>query len=369
MFKKLWDAALKRMHRWASCELAGLNRLPPTLVNENQPANTIAGEPSDYEQRIEQEKASYRDCLNVHDLPRIAAYWHERHLLPKFQHFGITHPGEIFEVEISKRCASNANVNQVLSIGSGNCDLEVKLAAFLKSHGHSNFLIECLDLNPAMLARGAVLAGEYNVSEHIRLTECDFNDWQPEQEYDVIVASQSLHHVVKLEALLDGAKRSLKHDGYFLVSDMIGRNGHMRWPEALEIVHEFWRQLPGGYRYNHQLRRYEDLFENWDCSQEGFEGIRSQDILPLLIERFQFEMFLAFGNVIDPFVDRSFGHNFRPETDWDRNFIDRVNERDEAELTSGTIKPTHLVAVMRRSVVGPMRYLPPMTPEFALRRT
>ena len=42
----------------------------------------------------------------------------------------------------------------------------------------------------------------------------------------------------------------------------------------------------------------------------SFEGIRAQDILPLLVERFTFDEFIGFGNVIDPFVDRSFGPNF-----------------------------------------------------------
>src|SRR5438046_10396474 len=91
---------------------------------------------------------------------------------------------------------------------------------------------------------------------------------------------------------------------------MIGRNGHMRWPEALWIVREIWDRLPRKYKYSHQMRRYDDYFENWDCSTEGFEGIRSQDILPLLIELFSFEVFYCFGNLIDVFVDRSFGSKY-----------------------------------------------------------
>jgi len=31
---------------------------------------------------------------------------------------------------------------------------------------------------------------------------------------------------------------------------------------------------------------------------------------------------------------------------WDREFIDRVHERDEAELAAGRIKPAHMFAVM-----------------------
>ncbi len=66
----------------------------------------------------------------------------------------------------------------------------------------------------------------------------------------------------------------------FVTNDMIGRNGHQRWPEALEIVNQYWHELPEAYRYNKLLSRYEPEYMNWDCSTEGFEGIRAQDILP-----------------------------------------------------------------------------------------
>jgi hypothetical protein len=91
---------------------------------------------------------------------------------------------------------------------------------------------------------------------------------------------------------------------------------------------------------------------NWDCAVEGFEGIRAQDILPLLTERFGFTFFLAFGNVISPFVDRSFGHHFDPAREWDRHFIDRVHARDQTEIEAGTITPTHMMAVMRNDRSG-----------------
>jgi hypothetical protein len=55
---------------------------------------------------------------------------------------------------------------------------------------------------------------------------------------------------------------------------------------------------------------------------------------------------IPYGNVIDPFIDRGFGHHFDPASEWDRSFIDEVHRRDEAELASGRIKPTHMIAVV-----------------------
>jgi hypothetical protein len=168
--------------------------------------------------------------------------------------------------------------------------------------------------------------------------------------------------------LFTRVKSYLKVGGAFLVSDMIGRNGHQRWPEALEIVQEFWRKLPPSYRFNRAVQRYEERYEDWDCSEESFEGIRSQDILPLLLEHFQFRLFIGFANVIDPFVDRAFGYNFDAKAPWDRRFIDQVHERDEKEILSGRVTPTHMLAVLGSGPCGAMMFHEPLTPEYCVRR-
>ena len=55
---------------------------------------------------------------------------------------------------------------------------------------------------------------------------------------------------------------------------------------------------------------------------------------------------MPFGNVIDIFVDRAFGHNFDPNQQFDRDFIDRVHTIDEHGFQSGLLKPCHLIASM-----------------------
>lgn len=182
------------------------------------------------------------------------------------------------------------------------------------------------------------------------------------------MANQCLHHVVELEHLLDRVKAMLHPDGRFAVSDMIGRNGHQRWPEARAALDRFWDELPKDYRYHRQLKRQEDRFLDWDCSVYGFEGIRSQDILPLLCERFHFETFVAFGNIIDPLIDRGFGGNFNAEAEWDREFIDRVHAADVEGITSGAWTPTHLMAVCSPQPVPMKACWPERGPQACIRR-
>jgi SAM-dependent methyltransferase len=254
-----------------------------------------------------------------------------------------------------------------VSIGAGNCDTEIRVAKLLRAAGLERFVIECLDINPHMLERGRAMARRERLGAHLAFVEGDFNSWNATWRYAGMMANQSLHHVLHLEGLFDEIGRALDPRASFVISDMIGRNGHQRWPEALAAVHRFWQELPARYRYNHQLQRHEELYENWDCSGEGFEGIRAQDILPLLLERFDFSVYIGLANVIDVFIDRGFGHNFNADCAWDRAFIDRVHAFDEEALRAGSLTPTHMFAVL-----GPQRrqhhYSRGLSPQQSIRR-
>jgi len=340
-------------------------------VGRDSPAQGSRNEIDDaeYATRAAAEKTIFAEQAEVHDLPPIFHYWSNRWLRPEMETFGFSNPDQFIAQHLQRACAELAWPARFASLGCGNCDTEIRVARLLVESGVCDFVIECVDINEAMLERGRKLAIEAGVEANIEMRPGDFNRWRPQHSYDAIVAHQSLHHVVELEDLFASIDDALLPHGCFIAADIIGRNGHMRWPEAMRLIHEFWRELPRGYRWNVQMRRREKLLEYWDCSTEGFEGIRAQDILPLLVERFDFELFFAFGNLIDPFVDRSFGPHFDADAEWDRDFIDRVHERDEAELRAGTITPTHMLAVMRkRPYSGERRFRAGLAPEFCVRQ-
>lgn len=324
----------------------------------------------DYSARILAETAAFRNCENVHDLPEIFHYWSNKYLVPMQAPFGFTSPNEFFHVNLYKACCrSGGKATRFLSIAAGNCDLEIGLAEKLYAGGQQNFVIECMDLNADMLARGMSAASGSQVKRFLQFDRRDFNQWKPEPgTYDAIMANQSLHHVLELEHLFESVRSGLKPGGVFIISDMIGRNGHMRWPEALKWVQKFWQELPETYRLNRLMQRLELQYINHDCSQEGFEGIRAQDILPLLMRYFSFEFFLPCGNIIYPFIDRAFGHNFNAAGEWDRDFIDRVHAADESLIIRGEITPTSMLAVVRMEPAVPVLRHPNLTPGRCIRR-
>lgn len=320
-----------------------------------------------YEAMMAREVANYRSVENVHDLPEIFHYWSNKYLVPKYQEFGFSNPNSFYLQYMTRVCAKENGSARFISCGAGNCDTEVALVESLCEKGISNFVMECLDVNPHMLERGRRLAQEKQLLERIRFTQADINSWQPHGPYQIVMANQALHHFVELETLFDKVYGVLAVDGFFLTDDIVGRNGHMRWPEALEVFRKLWEELPERYKYNHLLKRTEIEYENWDCSKEGFEGIRAQDILPLLIKKFHFDLFIGFANIIDVFIDRCFGHNFDPANAGDLAFIDKVHFTDEEYLKKGLIKPTHMTAAMTKIAPARTKTHLHLTPEFCVR--
>lgn len=162
------------------------------------------------------------------------------------------------------------------------------------------------------------------------------------------IAHHILHHVTSLEELFERIQRTMHNSSVFLVADMIDRNGHMRWPETLVVVERLWDQLQLHHKYNHNFKRHEENFINFDCAIEGFEGIRAQDTLPLLIESFCFEEFIYWGGIVDVFVSRSFGPNFDIYDHVDTGFIDYAYDIETKLLNQGIIKPTQALARLRK---------------------
>src|SRR5262245_22931907 len=105
----------------------------------------------------------------------------------------------MFWMFLSEYCGRRPQESlRFLSIGSGNCELEMDLVSRLKATGCETFVMDCLDLSSEMLERGRSKAIAANLDAHFNFLQADFNDWQPEAEYDVIISNQALHHVVAL---------------------------------------------------------------------------------------------------------------------------------------------------------------------------
>ena len=321
----------------------------------------------DYQRRVEQQKRQYANKEAMKGLPKTFRYWSQRYLVPKAQEvFGERSFYDVYAKSFIE--ASKKGSGRILSIGSGDGQVEVTIAENMIRRGFSDFKILATELAEIRLDRAKKLVAEKGLEDNFEFLIVDVNQWEPGQGFSGVMAQHTLHHIVELERMFDFIGRNLEEQGVFPILDMIGRNGHMRWPETLDVLEKFWAILPEKYKFNHQSSKLVDPYVNWDCSKSGFEGIRAQDILPLLCERFSFESFLGTGGFVDIFIERAFGHNFDPENPIDMAWFDIVARMNDAMLETGEIKPTMIFAVARKKdpAIAPSFYRG-MSPEKAIR--
>lgn len=326
---------------------------------------------TDYVYRVNAEITNFEQALAnggvTHSIPSMFTWWACTYLSSRLINvFGNSDIPTIFAGEIARQVSrSGSREARVLSLGSGDCLFEKSVHELVPAGTSVKWV--CTDLNPLVTEHARNTLTREGYGEDFEFRTLDLNLEFVSGQYDIVLINHSLHHFLNLEFILESARKSLKHGGRVLVSDMIGRNGHMRWPEALGVVEALWHSLPDKYRFNNHAKCIEGLnFNNYDCTSNGdFEGVRAQDILPLLLKNFSFERFVGFGNIPDVFLDRAYGPNFDSSCDFDLRFIELCEGINTHLIDSGFVKPTMMIGVLSADPV-PCSF-DRWSPEFSLR--
>jgi hypothetical protein len=244
--------------------------------------------------------------------------------------------------------ADRTGIPRILSIGAGDATQEIVIAQELARRGRPNIEIVCADLLPALVAQASEKIRAAGLVGRGRAVQCDLNTGFPPEEVGGVTATDSLHQMLRLETLFERVEKAIGPNGSFILRDVVGRNGHMRWPEVLEPLRALWRRLPARLQRHHLNGMQDPWFENFDGSVEGLERIRCQDIMQVLQERFDFSGIMTYGGLVDPFVDRIYGPNLSPDREGDRLFIDRLQDAEDRLRDAGAVFPTQIYAIARR---------------------
>ncbi len=332
---------------------------PPILEKSSKLANSPT-----YQAKLNQEIAIYEHNTDVHNLPAIHHVYAQEFLHPHLT--SLTTQGDSSSwwiLEIDELAARSDHQLTIVSLACGNGDTEMALLKKLAEP--EKVQIIGMDVNPQMIKRAQAKAKEDGLPNALFEVQ-DLNDPQIDHKIDVVLANHSLHHLVELEKLFEHIAERSNDNMIFLINDMIGRNGHVMWPNAHVVVKEIWRRLDQRFKLNDYSKRYDLQPLNHDCSQDGFEGIRAQDILPALISVFDIEMFFPFATLINRFVDRSYGNNFIAEDAHDRQLILDILALDVELLKAKKLAPTQaFIRAQKKGTVAEPRILF-QTPEEAI---
>jgi hypothetical protein len=326
-----------------------------------------------YQAKVRREIEWFAAASKTDDHPPIYDYWADTYIRPRLRSvLGVETIQAFYIDHILERARGAAGSDiHILSLGAGDAELEVQIARGLLSMGVDRFVLHCLELSPVLIGRANQRIETAGLGSHVSAEQSDLNaaleNWS-RGSCLAVVANHILHHIVDLEGLFARVSRAIGDSGVFLTADMIGRNGHRRWPETLSLVNAVWETLPDELKYNHVFGVVDHVYRDWDCLVGwGFEGIRAQDILPLLLQNFQFEKFLAFGSFPDAFFNGMYGPNFLPNLPAHQQFVERLDEMNATLLELGVIKPTMMFAVLSNDRSPATRMWRNLSPQFSVR--
>jgi SAM-dependent methyltransferase len=327
-------------------------------------------EESDF--RLAQQARQFSGATAIHaDLPGSYVHWSRRYVQPNLEQlFGVDDAAGFYArsiVEYAQARPAGGRI-RIVSIGCGEASVELDLCRRLLGQGIEAPLFICGDVAGGAIDRARETCDRAGLSEYFDFRSVELAELIRGEKFDVVIANQVLHHIVNLEEIFDLIRVAIGDDGLFLTVDMIGRNGHMLWPEALAILDRFWSLLPVEYRWNRMFDRLENVYSNWDNSKEANEGIRAEDILSELTKRFAFNKFFAMGNLSVALFGRHFGANFDPDKPSDLERIEQIGRIDHDLIDMGYLKPVLMFAAMSSTSKGELQCYRHWTPEFCVRR-
>ena len=310
-----------------------------------------------YEDRIAAQISQYAETIDMHALPESFHIWSNASIRPALEKvFGTASIDEAYALAYINALPAPQDQGYALSVGCGDGSVEIRVAELLVQKGYSNFHFRCVDVSPILLGNFRVALSQRGLEEHFELVETDINTLEIEGRYNMVMANHSLHHVLALEHVSMYIRDHLDENGVFATCDMIGRNGHMRWPESAAVVNALWPTLDARQKYHAQLGRYDETFNDHDCSTEGFEGVRAQDILALILKDFYPYRFVGAGGFVDMMVDRGYGHGYDVSDETVRLKVSMMANLNDILLDSGTLKPTWMMAYFTRDDRGEIFY-------------
>lgn len=205
------------------------------------------------------------------------------------------------------------------SLGSGIGRVE----RYLINRGFTE-RFDTIELNPNLNSK------LNNMSDNISAIDGDLNFINlKENSYDFILCHGVLHHLINVEYVLNQLNKALKKEGIIVFYEYIGEDRWQFSPNKLDTLQKNFPQWS---------------FKNppvW--SVEGFESIRSSELLTLIGKRFEgsCERLVTYGSLYFPFVLCT-----PDEADAD---LEQVISLDHQQATEHQLKSCFMLGIYRKN--------------------
>ena len=233
-----------------------------------------------------------------------------------------------------KKYLHNKNNLSLLSPGCGTGSKELKFAHF------SNFqFIEAFDIAPNRIKVAKENAKQFGF-KNIQYAISDVFKFNfGKNKYDVVVFDSFLHHIKKLDEIIDKIYHSLKPHGILVINEYVGPNRFQWSKEQLKLSNEALRNLPVFFR-----KRWRSESKKSKIYRPGLlrmllsdpsEAANSENILSKVKERFKLLEEKPYGGNILQLTLKDISHNFIGENKEGVELLNALFEIEDNFLSNG----------------------------------
>jgi ubiquinone/menaquinone biosynthesis C-methylase UbiE len=160
---------------------------------------------------------------------------------------------------------------------------------FYKSGLFSEIVV--MDIAKGLLDKQRKLAGSENIHS-IEYRPTDFNEFTlNENEFDLVFAWGTVHHVKNLEHFFSEIRKGLTKDGIIIMREYVGPTYLQYTDTQLEIVNSLLTMIPEEYRYLQNRKDLKNAEGRIDLEQilktDPSESVRSSDIIRVMNDHFE----------------------------------------------------------------------------------
>ncbi len=277
-------------------------------------------------------------------------YWRDSEIEKHHPDEATTSVDLLFYGHVAAACKARPDDTiHLWSLGGGDTQIEVRIAALLKEGQLTNYLFHILDSQPKRLKKQrTMIVNGLELQERLEIHEGELENWPADAPCDFVIADGSISSAKDPEALLDRIKRACGADGLLMLTDRIGDSAPL--PEAATgAVNGIFETLTERQRKNKIEGATDDAFID---RREAADDSQTTRMVALLEDRFSFEVKLTAGNLIDTLTGPEYGPNFRVKEPEDCAIVDRLAALDQEFMSSENLEPRFLVAVLRTGEVS-----------------
>jgi 2-polyprenyl-3-methyl-5-hydroxy-6-metoxy-1,4-benzoquinol methylase len=226
---------------------------------------------------------------------------------------------------------------KILSLGCGGGALERDLLRLVPG-AH----IIAMDFSPGAIGLAAERAAEAGLKIDYQIADLNEVELEP-RAFDFVFAASALHHLARLEHILEQVRDCLKPDGKLIANDYVGPN-QLQWtPKQVQAINEVLAVLPDRYRRRiSNPAEYKREFLGPGPIEEmnrldPTEAVRAQEILFVARKMFHILELKPFGGTLLHMLLQDILGNFNPEDETDNCVLKLICLLEWKLITAGDL--------------------------------